>query len=76
MSLKNVFSTPFQERLAAYNSKLTWADSSCSDCIGFLNAYKVCSMQKAHFIASMNTRALMCGKPACARILVHSETIL
>ncbi|KAJ4435831.1 hypothetical protein ANN_18450 [Periplaneta americana] len=41
MSLKSVFSTPFQERLAAYNSKLTWADSSCSDCISFLNAYKV-----------------------------------
>jgi hypothetical protein len=42
MSLKSVFNAPFQERLAAYNSKLTWADSSCSDCIGFLNAYKVC----------------------------------
>jgi hypothetical protein len=42
MSLKSVFSTPFQERLAAYNSKLTWADSSCSDCVSFLNAYRVC----------------------------------
>ncbi|KAJ9575275.1 hypothetical protein L9F63_025775, partial [Diploptera punctata] len=41
MSLKSVFSTPFQERLAAYNSKLTWADSSCSDCISFLNSYRV-----------------------------------
>lgn len=41
MSLKSVFSTPFQERLAAYNSKLTWADGSCSDCISFLNAYRV-----------------------------------
>jgi hypothetical protein len=42
MSLKSVFNTPFKERLAAYNSKLTWADSSCSDCVSFLNAYKVC----------------------------------
>ncbi|PSN47186.1 putative ATP-dependent RNA helicase spindle-E [Blattella germanica] len=41
MSLKSLFSTPFQERLLAYVSKLTWADSSCSDCISFLNAYKV-----------------------------------
>jgi hypothetical protein len=41
MSLKSLFSTPFQERLAAYNSKLTWADGSCSDCISFLNAYRV-----------------------------------
>jgi hypothetical protein len=42
LSLKSVFNAPFKERLAAYNSKLTWADSSCSDCISFLNAYKVC----------------------------------
>ena len=76
MSLKSVFSTPFQERLAAYNSKLTWADSSCSDCISFLNAYRVCIVQKAYFIVSMNTQSLMHGKLACTRILVHSETIL
>lgn len=41
MSVRNMFSTPFRERMAAYHSKLTWADSSCSDCIAFLNAYKV-----------------------------------
>jgi len=72
MSLKSVFSTPFQERLAAYNSKLTWADRSCSDCISFLNAYRVCIIQKTHFVVSMNTRALMRGNLACTRILVHS----
>ncbi|XP_063226308.1 probable ATP-dependent RNA helicase spindle-E [Bacillus rossius redtenbacheri] len=41
MSLKSMFSSPFQERLKAYNSKLTWADGSCSDLISFLNAYQV-----------------------------------
>jgi hypothetical protein len=75
MSLKSVFSTPFQERLAAYNSKLTWADSSCSDCVGFLNAYRVCIIQKIHFVVSMNT-ALMHGQLACTRNLEHFETIL
>ncbi|XP_034834084.1 probable ATP-dependent RNA helicase spindle-E [Maniola hyperantus] len=41
MSVKNVFSSPFRERLNAYNSKLTWADGSTSDCIAILNVYKV-----------------------------------
>ncbi|XP_060805355.1 probable ATP-dependent RNA helicase spindle-E [Amyelois transitella] len=41
MSVKNIFSSPFRERLNAYNSKLTWADGSMSDCIAFLNVYKV-----------------------------------
>uniref|UniRef100_A0A2H1VX56 SFRICE_018012 n=1 Tax=Spodoptera frugiperda TaxID=7108 RepID=A0A2H1VX56_SPOFR len=43
MSVKNLFSSPFRERLNAYNSKLTWADGSTSDCIAFLNVYKVWS---------------------------------
>lgn len=42
ISVKNLFSNPFRERLNAYNSKLTWADGSTSDCIAFLNVYKVC----------------------------------
>ncbi|XP_028166135.1 probable ATP-dependent RNA helicase spindle-E [Ostrinia furnacalis] len=41
MSVKNLFNSPFRERLNAYNSKLTWADGSTSDCIAFLNVYKV-----------------------------------
>ncbi|CAH0728336.1 unnamed protein product, partial [Brenthis ino] len=41
MSVKNVFSSPFRERLNAYNSKLTWADGSTSDSIALLNVYKV-----------------------------------
>ncbi|XP_026760545.2 probable ATP-dependent RNA helicase spindle-E [Galleria mellonella] len=41
MSVKSIFNSPFRERLNAYNSKLTWADGSTSDCIAFLNVYKV-----------------------------------
>nr|CAD7447198.1 unnamed protein product [Timema bartmani] len=41
MSLKNMFSCPFLQRMNAYISKLTWADGSCSDMFCFLNAYKV-----------------------------------
>ncbi|XP_012255284.2 probable ATP-dependent RNA helicase spindle-E [Athalia rosae] len=41
MSVKSMFNTPFREKSEAYNAKLTWADSSCSDCIAFLNAYNV-----------------------------------
>lgn len=43
MSVKNMFSSPFQAYLKAYNSKLAWANSSCSDCIAYLHAYTVCN---------------------------------
>ncbi|XP_045453165.1 probable ATP-dependent RNA helicase spindle-E [Melitaea cinxia] len=43
MSVKNIFSSPFRERLNAYNSRLTWADGSTSDCIALLNVYRVWS---------------------------------
>ena len=41
MAVKSMFSSPFKQQLEAYNSKLSWADSSSSDPISFLNAYKV-----------------------------------
>lgn len=41
MSVKSMFSSPFQARLRAYNAKLTWADSSGSDCVAYLNVYNV-----------------------------------
>lgn len=41
MSVKNIFCSPFKDYLKAYNSKLSWADSTCSDCIAFFNAYTV-----------------------------------
>ncbi|XP_075982903.1 tudor domain containing 9 protein spindle E [Anticarsia gemmatalis] len=59
MSVKNVFSSPFRERLNAYNSKLTWADGSTSDCIAFLNVYNVwCHLrQQQHFSARQQSEA-------------------
>lgn len=41
MSVKSIFSTPFRQQLEAYNSKLTWADSTCSDPIAYLHAYSL-----------------------------------
>ncbi|XP_047994104.1 probable ATP-dependent RNA helicase spindle-E [Leguminivora glycinivorella] len=41
LSVKNVCSSPFRERLNAYNAKLTWADGSTSDCVAYLHIYKV-----------------------------------
>uniref|UniRef100_A0A1B6DS36 Probable ATP-dependent RNA helicase spindle-E n=1 Tax=Clastoptera arizonana TaxID=38151 RepID=A0A1B6DS36_9HEMI len=41
MSVKSIFREPFQEQLQIYNSKLTWADSTCSDLVAYLNAYQV-----------------------------------
>ncbi|KAJ8723946.1 hypothetical protein PYW07_007926 [Mythimna separata] len=59
MSVKNPFSSPFRERLNAYNSKLTWADGSTSDCIAFLNVYKVWShlRQQQYFRAAGQSEA-------------------
>ncbi|XP_024080639.1 probable ATP-dependent RNA helicase spindle-E [Cimex lectularius] len=39
MAVKSIFSTPFKQQLAAYSSKLSWADSSFSDPVAFLNVY-------------------------------------
>lgn len=41
LSLKSIFSTPFQMQMKAYTTKLRWADFSCSDAIAFLNAYNL-----------------------------------
>lgn len=41
MSLKSIFSNPFQNQLNSYNSRLTWADGSTSDPIAMYNVYKV-----------------------------------
>ncbi|CAG4957696.1 unnamed protein product [Colias eurytheme] len=59
MSVKNVFSSPFRERMNAYNSKLTWADGSTSDCVAFLNVYKVWNhlRQQQYFKQAGNTEA-------------------
>ncbi|XP_012273782.1 probable ATP-dependent RNA helicase spindle-E [Orussus abietinus] len=56
MSVKSMFSTPFQNKLQAYNAKLVWADRSCSDCIAFMNAFTVWAHEKAR--GRLHTNAL------------------
>lgn len=41
LSVKSVFSQPFNKRLEAYAQKLTWANYSCSDPIAFIAPYQV-----------------------------------
>ncbi|CAD1468090.1 unnamed protein product [Heterotrigona itama] len=48
LSVKDMFSNPFQQKLLAYNVKLSWAANSCSDCIAFMNVYKVWITEKAN----------------------------
>ncbi|XP_015171720.1 PREDICTED: probable ATP-dependent RNA helicase spindle-E [Polistes dominula] len=48
MSIKDMFCNPFGKKLLAYNVKLTWANDSESDCIAFLNVYKVWTREKAN----------------------------
>ncbi|KAI4485731.1 hypothetical protein M0802_012565 [Mischocyttarus mexicanus] len=48
MTIQNMFCNPFGQKLLAYNVKLTWANDSESDCIAFLNVYKVWTREKAN----------------------------
>lgn len=48
LSVKDMFSSPFRQKLLAYNVKLSWAGNSCSDCIAFMNVYKVWITEKAN----------------------------
>ncbi|XP_014605704.1 PREDICTED: probable ATP-dependent RNA helicase spindle-E [Polistes canadensis] len=48
MTIKDMFCSPFRKKLLAYNVKLTWANDSESDCISFLNVYKVWTREKAN----------------------------
>ncbi|XP_063387201.1 probable ATP-dependent RNA helicase spindle-E [Cydia fagiglandana] len=60
LSVKNVCSSPFRERLNAYNAKLTWADGSTSDCVAYLHIYKVWDRfrQQAFFKQKGNSEAV------------------
>ncbi|KAG7200201.1 hypothetical protein KM043_000633 [Ampulex compressa] len=48
MVVKEMFCNPFQQKLLAYNVKRTWAGDSYSDCMAFLNVYKVWISEKAN----------------------------
>lgn len=41
LSVKSIFSQPFNRRLEAYAQKLTWANYSCSDPIAYIGPYEV-----------------------------------
>lgn len=48
LTVKDMFNNPFQQKLLAYNVRLNWADNSCSDCIAFMNVYRVWIAEKAN----------------------------
>lgn len=41
MGSKNIFTSPFDKKLLAYNVKMSWAEGSFSDPITLLNAFQV-----------------------------------
>jgi ATP-dependent RNA helicase TDRD9 len=51
LSSKNIFTSPYQKKLLAYQVKMQWAEGSFSDPITILNAYQVYknSERQEHF---------------------------
>lgn len=41
LSIKSLFSQPFNKRLEAYTQKLSWANNSYSDPISYIAPYQV-----------------------------------
>ncbi len=41
LSSKNIFTSPHQQKLLAYQVKMTWSEGSFSDPITILNAYQM-----------------------------------
>lgn len=56
MSLQSIFSSPFNERMRAYTSKLSWSSGSFSDLIAYLHVYLVWE-QNRYSISTRNKRA-------------------
>ncbi|XP_078036812.1 putative ATP-dependent RNA helicase spindle-E isoform X2 [Augochlora pura] len=48
LAAKDVFNSPFQQKLLAYDVRVNWAADSSSDCIAFMNVYKVWILNKAN----------------------------
>lgn len=46
LSLRSFFANPYKREFEAYSKKMSWSESSYSDCITVLNAYKEWSMLK------------------------------
>lgn len=54
LSIKSIFSQPFNQRLEAYTQKLTWANYSCSDPIAYIGAYQSWLESKPEFDRNRN----------------------
>uniref|UniRef100_A0A2S2Q8K9 Putative ATP-dependent RNA helicase spindle-E n=1 Tax=Sipha flava TaxID=143950 RepID=A0A2S2Q8K9_9HEMI len=54
LSLKSIFSQPFNKRLEAYTQKLTWANHSCSDPIAYISPYQRWLERKPEFDRNRN----------------------
>ncbi|XP_026807070.1 probable ATP-dependent RNA helicase spindle-E [Rhopalosiphum maidis] len=54
LSIKSIFSQPFNQRLEAYTQKLTWANYSCSDPIAYIGAYQSWLDNKPEFDRNRN----------------------
>nr|XP_034176745.1 probable ATP-dependent RNA helicase spindle-E [Osmia lignaria]XP_034176746.1 probable ATP-dependent RNA helicase spindle-E [Osmia lignaria]XP_034176747.1 probable ATP-dependent RNA helicase spindle-E [Osmia lignaria] len=48
LTVKDLFSSPFQQKLLAYDARLNWSANSCSDCVAFMTVYKVWISEKAN----------------------------
>ncbi|XP_068981713.1 probable ATP-dependent RNA helicase spindle-E [Bombus flavifrons] len=48
LSVKDMLNNPFQQKLLAFNVRLNWAANSCSDCVTFMNVYKVWIAEKVN----------------------------
>ncbi|XP_043254813.1 probable ATP-dependent RNA helicase spindle-E isoform X1 [Colletes gigas] len=48
LAVKDVFNSPFRQKLLSFNVRLKWASGSCSDCIAFMHVYKAWITEKAN----------------------------
>ncbi|XP_050064006.1 probable ATP-dependent RNA helicase spindle-E [Aphis gossypii] len=54
LSIKSIFSQPFNQRLEAYTQNLIWANYSCSDPIAYIGAYQSWLESKPEFDQNPN----------------------
>ncbi|XP_025201691.1 probable ATP-dependent RNA helicase spindle-E [Melanaphis sacchari] len=62
LSIKSIFSQPFNQRLEAYTQKLTWANYSCSDPIAYIGAYQSWLESKPEFDRNRNVEKTWASK--------------
>ncbi|KAL7306698.1 hypothetical protein TKK_0001370 [Trichogramma kaykai] len=72
MAVRSIFSYPFQKRMQAYEHKIDWADGSTSDCLAFLNAYRV---WQRHIIANHFKRKSQAERMWAARNFIQIKAM-